>query len=138
MNLLVPVDYDYKFTLGIEKKLKREIYIQFKLGEIATIKLNVELNKQFKLEDDPLLIIDIVTEALKNIVIIKEGKYYNITLNKEVNYLKTKIKLIDLIKFITFGNLSAKGFPAFENVAAKLKKKLPELYEIYAQRGIVI
>ena len=65
MNLLVPINYDYKFTVGIEKKLKREVYKQFLLYHLKTIKLNVELNKQFKLEDDPLLIQDIVEEVHK-------------------------------------------------------------------------
>lgn len=134
MNLLIDRKFSYDFVLEIKKKLVREVLIKLSINNFT--KIDVEINKLFQ-PPEVLLSKQIILYALDNLIIVKRSNYYSIEINPIINYPKTKIKLITLIKFISFGNSSVHGNSILVNEIEKLNKNLYFLYEIYKLKGVV-
>lgn len=134
MNLLIDRKFSYDFVLEIKKKLVREVLIKLSINNFT--KIDVEINKLFQ-PPEVLLSKQIILYALDNLIIVKRSNYYSIEINPIINYPKTKIKLITLIKFISFGNSSVHGNSILVNEIEKLNKNLYFLYKIYKLKGVV-
>ena len=115
------------------KKLKREVLIQLLLNDFT--KIDIEMNELFQFPE-VVLSKEVILYALDNLIIVKRSNYYSIEINPIINYPKTKIKLITLVRFISFGNSSVHGNSILTDEIKKLNKDLYLLYEIYKLKGV--
>ena len=133
MNLLIDIRLSYDFVKSIMKKLKREVLIQLLLNDFT--KIDIEMNELFQFPE-VVLSKEVILYALDNLIIVKRSNYYSIEINPIINYPKTKIKLITLVRFISFGNSSVHGNSILTDEIKKLNKDLYLLYEIYKLKGV--
>lgn len=135
MNLLIPIEYDYDFVLAVREKFIRDIYLNLKPESF--FKIDVEMNSLF---DFPEVVIskEIISYALDKLIIVKRSRYYSIEFNSVINYPKTKIKLITLLRFISYGNSDVHGNSILIDEFKKLNINLYTLYKIYKLKGIVV
>ena len=133
MNLLIDIRFPYDFVKSIMKKLKREVLIQLLLNDFT--KIDIEMNELFQFPE-VVLSKEVILYALDNLIIVKRSNYYSIEINPIINYPKTKIKLITLVRFISFGNSSVHGNSILTDEIKKLNKDLYLLYEIYKLKGV--
>lgn len=133
MNLLIDIRFPYDFVKSIMRKLKREVLIQLLLNDFT--KIDIEMNELFQFPE-VVLSKEVILYALDNLIIVKRSNYYSIEINPIINYPKTKIKLITLVRFISFGNSSVHGNSILTDEIKKLNKDLYLLYEIYKLKGV--
>lgn len=133
MNLLIDIRFPYDFVKSIMRKLKREVLIQLLLNDFT--KIDIEMNELFQFPE-VVLSKEVLLYALDNLIIVKRSNYYSIEINPIINYPKTKIKLITLVRFISFGNSSVHGNSILTDEIKKLNKDLYLLYEIYKLKGV--
>ena len=134
MNLLVDKKYPYDFVRKIVSYLIKRIKIKLFIYDFTAI--DVELNNMFEVEDT-LLSKQIILYALGNIDIIKQSRHWLIRFNPVVNYPNTRIKLITLLQFISYGNSKVHGSSILTDEFKKLNNDLTLLYNIYKYKGIV-
>lgn len=134
MNLLINIKFSYTFVESIKRKLIKEVLI--KLSGSNFTKIDIEMNKLFQFPE-VVLSKEVILYALDNLIIVKRSNYYSIEVNPIINYPKTKIKLITLVRFISFGNSSVHGNSILTDEIKKLNKDLYLLYEIYKLKGVV-
>lgn len=134
MNILIPIGYDYGFIVALMNKLIQDI--QLKLLHSRFNEIDAWLNTEF---DFPELVYskNIILFALKEIEIVKLSSHFSIQINKNVKYKGTNIKLITLLKMISYGNRTHKGNPIFIDEFKKLNIELNRLYIIYNRYGVV-
>jgi len=133
MNLLIDVRFSYEFVESIRKKLIREVLLLLPGNDFT--KLDIEMNNLFQFQDI-VLSKEVILYALDNLIIVKRSNYYSIEINSIINYPKTTIKLITLVRFISFGNSSVHGNSILIDEIKKLNKDLYLLYEIYKLKGV--
>lgn len=135
MNLLIDRDYDYEFVIMLRDKFIRDITLKLSLNDFT--KIDVELNSMFQFPETTLSK-EIIIFALDNLRIIKRSRHYSLEFDSTINYPNTRIKLITLLQFISYGNFNVQGNSILINEFEELNKNLITLYEIYKARGVVI
>ncbi len=134
MNLFIDRRFSYDFVENIKRKLIREVLI--KLSSTNFTKIDIEMNELFQFPE-VVLSKEVILYALDNLIIVKRSNYYSLEIDPVINYPKTKIKLITLVRFISFGNSSVHGNSILTDEIKKLNKDLYLLYEIYKLKGVV-
>lgn len=134
MNLLIDSKYPYDFILQLLHRYRLRIAIKLSLQDF--FKIDVEMNKLFSFEETTLSK-EIITYALDKLIIVKQSNYYSLQFDSIVNYPGTKIKLITLLRFISYGNSNVHGNSILIDEFKELNKKLNFLYKIYKIRGII-
>ena len=133
--LLVPKEYGYKFTENIVNKYIQDVSL--KVFALNLLDIDIALNEKFDFPEITLTK-EIILYALDNIVIRKRSQHWSIEFNPIINYPKTRIKMITLLKFISYGDSSTHGNPVLIDESKKLNTDLKTLYKIYINRGIVV
>jgi hypothetical protein len=96
----------------------------------------MEMNNVFESEED-ILSRQVILYALGNIDIIKQSRKWLIRFNPIINYPNTRIKVITLLQFISYGNSKVRGSSILTDEFKKLNNELQLIYKIYKSRGIV-
>lgn len=135
MNLLIDITYPYDFVKKIVMVYKRDIKLGLKLEDFS--KIDVEMNSFFQFPD-VILSKEVIQYALDNMVIIKRSQHWCVQFNEVINYPKTRIKMITLLQFISYGNSSVHGNTLLTDEFKKLNKDLDKLYKIYRIKGVVV
>lgn len=135
MRLLIDRKYPQNFVEQIRIKLIRDVLFELPYKDFT--KIDVEMNNAFQLPE-VILSKDVITYALDNLVIRKNSTTYSIEFDPVINYPKTKIKLITLIQFISFGNFNVHGSSILTDEFEKLNINLTKMYKIYTFRGVVL
>lgn len=135
MNLIIDRKFPYNFVQQLLQKFRVEAAVKVRLQDFT--KIDVEMNELFDFPETTLSI-EIISYALDKLVIIKRSNYYSIEFNPTINYPGTRIKLITLLQFISFGNSNVHGNSILTDEFRELNKNLTSLYEAYRLRGIVI
>ena len=138
MNLIIDIDKPISFVKNIVKLIVKEIFHNLYLQNFT--KIDIEMNDIYGFEDiDELLLSkEIILYALDNLIIVKRSRHWSIEFNPIINYPNTKIKLITLLKFISYGNSNVHGNTILIDAFKKLNKNLDKLYKIYLLRGYLV
>lgn len=133
MNILIPKRYGYKFAIKIIKLLIYNIKIKLSITDFSIIDiwLYVEFDKKLSSEK-------IILYALKHIKIITSAEHIRIEFDKNICYPKTTIRLITLLKAITYGNRFFKGNKLLLDEFTEINKNIKDLYEMYKLTGVVL
>lgn len=135
MNVLIDKKYPYNFIELLRKRFIHKVALKLLVTNFT--KIDIEMNKLFQFPETTLSK-EIILYALDNLEIVKLSNYYSIQFNQTINYPKTKIKLITLLKFISYGNSSVHGNSILVNEFRELNKNLYMKYKIYKLKGVVI
>lgn len=134
MNLLIDKKYPYDFVRKLVLSFIKNIKIKLFIVDFTAI--DVALNETFEF-DNTTLSTQIILYALGNIDIIKQSRHWLIRFNPVINYPNTRIKVITLLQFISYGNSKVHGSSILIDEFKKLNNELQLIYNIYKSRGIV-
>lgn len=134
MNLLVERKYPYEFVLQLLRRFRLKVAMKLYVKDFT--KIDVALNQLFDLSEITLSK-EIISYALDNLIVVKQSNFYSIEFNPTLNYPGTKIKLITLLRFISYGNSNVHGNSILIDEFKELNKNLSYLYKVYTIRGIV-
>ena len=135
MNLLIPIEYGMIFTEKLKNKFIRNIIVKLYLEDFRLI--NLWLRAEFGF-DESITCEKIIRFALKHIDIIQMSTHYKIEFNNIVYYPGTSIRMITLLKTITYGNRYFRGNLLLLNEFKKLNNNLKGIYKVYERTGVVI
>ena len=135
MNLLIPIEYGMIFTEKLKNKFIRDIILKLYLEDFRLI--NLWLRAEFGF-DESITCEKIIRFALKNIDIIQMSTHYKLEFNNIKNYPGTSIRMITLLKTITYGNRYFRGNLLLLNEFKKLNNNLKGIYKVYERTGVVI
>ena len=124
MELLVPSKYGYSFAKEIRRMFIEKVKNQFNYKK--TISICLAMIREFDL-DDSILASDVFNFMFENIEIINSKDKYIIRINPVVRMEDTSIKLITLVKFITYGNLTQRGYPLVKDVINDIRKEIDDI-----------
>ena len=135
MNLLIPIEYGMIFTEKLKNKFIRDIILKLYLEDFRLI--NLWLRAEFGF-DESITCEKIIRFALKHIDIIQMSTHYKIEFNNIVYYPGTSIRMITLLKTITYGNRYFRGNPLLLNEFKQLNNSLKGIYKVYERMGVVL
>lgn len=135
MNLLIPIEYGMIFTEKLKNKFIRDIILKLYLEDFRLI--NLWLRVEFGI-DESITCEKIIRFALKHIDIIQMSTHYKIEFNNIVYYPGTSIRMITLLKTITYGNRYFRGNPLLLNEFKQLNNNLKGIYKVYERMGVVL
>ena len=135
MNLLIPIEYGMIFTEKLKNKFIRNIIVKLYLEDFRLI--NLWLRAEFGF-DKSITCEKIIRFALKHIDIIQMSTHYKIEFNNIVYYPGTSIRMITLLKTITYGNRYFRGNPLLLNEFKQLNNSLKGIYKVYERMGVVL
>ena len=135
MNLLIPIEYGMIFTEKLINKFIRDIIVKLYLEDFRLI--NLWLRAEFGI-DESITCEKIIRFALKHIDIIQMSTHYKIEFNNIVYYPGTSIRMITLLKTITYGNRYFRGNPLLLNEFKQLNNSLKGIYKVYERMGVVL
>lgn len=135
MNLLIPIEYGMIFTEKLKNKFIRNIIVKLYLEDFRLI--NLWLRAEFGF-DESITCEKIIRFALKHIDIIQMSTHYKIEFNNIVYYPGTSIRMITLLKTITYGNRYFRGNPLLLNEFKQLNNNLKGIYKVYERMGVVL
>lgn len=135
MNLLIPIEYGIIFTEKLKNKFIRNIIVKLYLEDFRLI--NLWLRAEFGF-DESITCEKIIRFALKHIDIIQMSTHYKIEFNNIVYYPGTSIRMITLLKTITYGNRYFRGNPLLLNEFKQLNNSLKGIYKVYERMGVVL
>ena len=135
MNLLIPIEYGMIFTEKLKNKFIRDIILKLYLEDFRLI--NLWLRVEFGI-DESITCEKIIRFALKHIDIIQMSTHYKIEFNNIVYYPGTSIRMITLLKTITYGNRYFRGNPLLLNEFKQLNNSLKGIYKVYERMGVVL
>lgn len=124
MYLLVPNKYGYSFAEQIKKVFIARLKIKFNVRK--TIAINIALIDEYNLNQN-ISIEEIFDYMYDHIVIKPFGSYYKIQIDPNIRMYGTSVKLVTLVKFITYGNLNQKGYRVILDVIKDLRKEIDEI-----------
>ena len=135
MNLLIPIEYGMIFTEKLKNKFIRDIILKLYLEDFRLI--NLWLRVEFGI-DESITCEKIIRFALKHIDIIQMSTHYKIEFNNIVYYPGTSIRMITLLKTITYGNRYFRGNSLLLNEFKQLNNNLNSIYKVYERMGVVL
>lgn len=135
MKLLVLKEYGFIFSEKIVDKFIRDVLLKLMIENFSI--LNMWLQVEFGL-DESVTCEDIIKFALKHIRIIEMSSHYRIEFDEKIFYPKTTIRMITLLKALTYGNRFFRGNPIILDEIKQLNKDMKSLYMIYSTIGVVI
>lgn len=135
MNLFIPIEYGSFFAEKIVNKFVKDIFVKLYFEDLRLIDL--WLIAEFGI-DKSITCEKIIRFALKHIEIIQMSTHYKIEFNKIIYYPGTSIRMITLLKAITYGNRYFKGNPILLKEFKQLNSNLSDIYTIYTRMGVVI
>ena len=135
MNLLIPIEYGMVFTEKIKNKFIRDIIVKLYLEDFRLI--NLWLRVDFGI-DESITCEKIIKFALKNIDVIQMSTHYKLEFNNIKNYPGTSIRMITLLKTITYGTRYFRGNPLLLNEFKQLNNSLKGIYKVYERMGVVL
>lgn len=135
MNLFVPIEYGIVFTEKIVNKFVKDIIVQLYFEDLRLIDL--WLIAEFNI-DEFVTCEQIIKYALRHINIITMSTHYKIEFNKNILYPGTSIRMITLLKTITYGTRYFRGNPLLINEFKKLNNNLRSIHKVYEKMGVVI
>lgn len=134
MDIILDIKFPYDFVEKIKDKFRQTVVKKLFLTNF--IKIDMEMNELFQF-DEVVLSKEIITYALDNMEIVKYSNYYLIRFDQIINYPGTKIKLITLLRFISYGNSNVHGNSILTDEFKELNRTLSLRYKIYKLRGVV-
>ena len=123
------------FTEKLKNKFIRDIILKLYLEDFRLI--NLWLRAEFGF-DESITCEKIIRFALKHIDIIQMSTHYKIEFNNIVYYPGTSIRMITLLKTITYGNRYFRGNPLLLNEFKQLNNNLKGIYKVYERMGVVL
>ncbi len=123
------------FTEKLKNKFIRNIIVKLYLEDFRLI--NLWLRAEFGF-DESITCEKIIRFALKHIDIIQMSTHYKIEFNNIVYYPGTSIRMITLLKTITYGNRYFRGNPLLLNEFKQLNNSLKGIYKVYERMGVVL
>ena len=123
------------FTEKLKNKFIRDIILKLYLEDFRLI--NLWLRVEFGI-DESITCEKIIRFALKHIDIIQMSTHYKIEFNNIVYYPGTSIRMITLLKTITYGNRYFRGNPLLLNEFKQLNNSLKGIYKVYERMGVVL
>lgn len=123
------------FTEKLKNKFIRDIILKLYLEDFRLI--NLWLRVEFGI-DESITCEKIIRFALKHIDIIQMSTHYKIEFNNIVYYPGTSIRMITLLKTITYGNRYFRGNPLLLNEFKQLNNNLKGIYKVYERMGVVL
>lgn len=123
------------FTEKLKNKFIRDIIVKLYLEDFRLI--NLWLRAEFGF-DESITCEKIIRFALKHIDIIQMSTHYKIEFNAIKHYPGTSIRMITLLKTITYGNRYFRGNLLLLNEFKKLNNNLTGIYKVYERTGVVI
>lgn len=135
MYLFLSREFDYDFILQVVAKLVRHIKINIHKENFIQTDLEINLIPGLK---EIISTKEIILSALGKINIVKQSNHYMVEFDPIINYPNTRIKMITLLKLITYGNSQVQGNTVVLDEFKKLNTKLDYLYEMYKNRGIIV
>lgn len=135
MYLFLSREFDYDFILQVVAKLVRHIKINIHKENFIQTDLEINLIPGLK---EIISTKEIILSALGKINIVKQSNHYIVEFDPIINYPNTRIKMITLLKLITYGNSQVQGNTVVLDEFKKLNTKLDYLYEMYKNRGIIV
>lgn len=115
MQLKISNDYPKEFVADLKKLLEEELYAQIDIQRIEYFKAAYNLD-----------IMSILLYAIKTMLVRQSPAGYVCSLDETVRY--KKYNLARLVKKITYGDLTTKGYPVLENVFRDSEKNISVLY----------
>ena len=123
------------FTEKLKNKFIRDIILKLYLEDFRLITLWLRAEFGF---DESITCEKIIRFALKHIDIIQMSTHYKIEFNNIVYYPGTSIRMITLLKTITYGNRYFRGNPLLLNEFKQLNNNLKGIYKVYERMGVVL
>ena len=123
------------FTEKLKNKFIRDIIVKLYLEDFRLINLWLRVEFGF---DESITCEKIIRFALKHIDIIQMSTHYKIEFNNIKHYPGTSIRMITLLKTITYGNRYFRGNLLLLNEFKKLNNNLKGIYKVYERTGVVI
>ena len=123
------------FTEKLKNKFIRDIILKLYLEDFRLI--NLWLRAEFGF-DESITCEKIIRFALKHIDIIQMSTHYKIEFNNIVYYPGTSIRMITLLKTITYGNRYFRGNSLLLNEFKQLNNNLKGIYKVYERMGVVL
>lgn len=132
MDIFVPRKYGYRFANALVAKIKRDLKREFKAAKAQ------EIDKYFK---ETLGVAftcqDLLEICMLNLQIQNLKQSFRIYIDPKIIEEKTGFYVVDLIKFMSYGNADVRPYPLITNKFADVTNHMDELHKRYKLLGVL-
>lgn len=134
MNILIPIEYDRDFIDKLIAKIIEDIKFKLIISHFELLDMWLQVEYDF---DETVTCKKIIEFALNHFEVITTTSNYIIQFNPIIYYTGTTIRLITLLKTITYGTRFFKGNSILIDEFKQVNMKLDNLYNQYKFLGVV-
>ena len=132
MEIFVPKEYGQKFVKALISKIKRDLKREFRATKAR------EIDNYFReVLDTSFTCRDLLEICLSNLQIQDLKQSFRIYVNPKIIEEKTGFYVVDLIKFMSYGNADIKPYPLITNKFADITNHMDELHKRYKLLGVL-
>ena len=132
MEIFVPKEYGQKFVKALISKIKRDLKREFRATKAR------EIDNYFReVLDTSFTCRDLLEICLLNLQIQDLKQSFRIYVNPKISEEKTGFYVVDLIKFMSYGNADVKPYPLITNKFADVTNHMDELHKRYKLLGVL-
>lgn len=132
MEIFVPKEYGQKFVKALISKIKRDLKREFRATKAR------EIDNYFReVLDTSFTCRDLLEICLLNLQIQDLKQSFRIYVNPKIIEEKTDFYVVDLIKFMSYGNADIKPYPLITNKFADITNHMDELHKRYKLLGVL-